>query len=80
MDAIQQIVTKIEVAIVNPLIYLISFVAVVIFLWGLFVFIRNAEDSTERSAGIQHMIWGTVGLAIMFSVYGILNVIISLWK
>jgi len=80
MDAIQVVVTKIEQAIVYPLIYLVSFIAIVIFLWGLFDFVKNSEDSKKRSEGIQHMIWGVVGLAIMFSVYGILSIIINIWK
>lgn len=80
MDSIKQIVAKIETAIVDPLIYLVVTLSIIIFLWGLFDFVRNAEDSSKRSEGIQHMIWGTVGLAIMFSVYGILNVIIEFWR
>ncbi|MFZ2038647.1 MAG: hypothetical protein WAV11_01775 [Minisyncoccia bacterium] len=80
MDSIQEIVVKIETAIVDPLIYLIATLAIIIFLWGLYQFVKNAEDSSKRSDGVQHMIWGTVGLAIMFSVYGILNVIIGFWQ
>jgi hypothetical protein len=63
--------------IVNPLILLMLAVAIVVFLWGVFQFVRNAESSDERKKGGMHILWGSVGLFIMVTAYGILNLILG---
>ncbi len=63
--------------IVNPIITLMVGVAVVYFLWGVFEFVRNAESSDERKKGGEHMLWGAIGLFIMISAYGVLNLILG---
>lgn len=62
-------------AIVNPVIYLLFGLALVYFLFGVFMFVRGADDEEARNTGRQHMLWGIVGLAIMVSVYGILRIV-----
>ncbi len=61
--------------VVNPIIGFLFAVAVLYFLWGVFKFIMNSEESTARSEGQQHMIWGIVGIVIMVSAYGLINFI-----
>lgn len=63
--------------IVNPLITLMVGVAVIVFLWGVFEFIRNAESSEERKKGGMHMLFGAIGLFIMVTAYGIMNLILG---
>jgi hypothetical protein len=63
--------------IVNPIILLMVVVSVVVFLWGVFQFVRNAESSEERKKGGLHILWGSVGLFIMVTAYGILNLILG---
>lgn len=63
--------------IVNPIITLALAVAVLYFLWGGFQFVRNADSPDERKKGSLNMIWGIVGLVIMISAYGILNLILG---
>jgi uncharacterized membrane protein len=63
--------------IVNPFITLMVGVAVLYFLWGVFQFIRNAESTDERKKGGMNMLWGAIGLFIMISAYGILNLILG---
>ncbi len=61
--------------VVNPLIYLLIGIAVVVFLWGVVEFIIKSDDPSGRIEGQKHLLWGIVGLAIAFGVFGILNVI-----
>ncbi len=63
--------------IINPAIYLLMAVAVMYFLWGAFQFVRNADSSDERKKGGLNMMWGVIGLFIMVSAYGILNLIVT---
>ncbi len=63
--------------IVNPIITLMVALAIIYFLYGVFVFIRNAENSEERKKGGMHMLWGAIGLFIMVTAYGVLNLILG---
>lgn len=63
--------------IVNPLIYFLFAIALLYFLYGVLVFILNADDESKRDIGKKHMLWGIIGLFIMVSVYGILGLIIG---
>ena len=63
--------------IVNPIIYFLFALAFLYFLYGVLIFIINADDESKRAIGKQHMFWGLIGLFIMVSVYGILDVVIS---
>ena len=51
--------------------------ALVYFLYGVFIFIRNADNEDVRDTGKSHMVWGVVGLFIMVSVYAILRIVIG---
>lgn len=43
------------------------------FLWGVFQFVRAAGDEEARKKGRDHIIYGVIGLAVMASVYGLVN-------
>jgi hypothetical protein len=43
------------------------------FLWGVFKFVRAAGDEEARKEGRDHIIYGIIGLAVMASVYGLVN-------
>jgi hypothetical protein len=60
---------------VSPVIALLFALAVLLFLWGIAEFIRDAGSEDGRTKGKQNMIWGIVGIFIMVSVFGIIRVI-----
>ncbi len=61
--------------IVNPLIGIIFGIAIAVFIWGIIEFILNADNEDKRATGKSHIIWGLVGLLIMATVKGILEII-----
>lgn len=61
--------------VLNPLIVLLFTAATVLFLWGVAEFINNAPDSEGRKKGLNHILWGVIGIAIMVSVWGIMGII-----
>ena len=65
---------KVITQIIDPIILLLAAVAFVVFLWGVFEFIVNAGDAAKRKEGKNAIIWGIVGLAVIFGAYGIINV------
>ncbi len=72
----QQFLAKVEAQILVPLITLLSLAAFVVFVWGVVQFIASAEDEEKRKTGQQHMIWGIIGLVIMFGA----NAVVALIK
>lgn len=72
----QEFIGKIEAQILTPIITLISLAAFVVFAWGVVQFIAHGEDEERRKTGQQHMLWGIIGLVIIFGA----NAIISLIK
>jgi hypothetical protein len=77
MDYALGILDRANQYIVDPAILLIFSVGFFLFIWGLIVFISNPEDMTKRKTGIQHMIWGIVGMFIMIAVDGIIDLIVG---
>lgn len=76
-SSVNIIVSKITKNIVLPLVALIFALAVLLFIWGLFGFFTSGDDSAKRIEGRNHILWGTVGIAIMVSVYGIIRFVAS---
>ena len=65
---------KFKAVILYPLISLMMGVALLIFLWGVYQYIANAESDEARRKGKQHMIYGIIGLVIMVSAVAILQI------
>ena len=58
--------------ILFPTIGLLSAIALLIFIFGAFQYVVNANDPAARSQGIKHITWGIVGLVVMLSAYTIM--------
>ncbi|MDP3051994.1 MAG: hypothetical protein Q8N42_00640 [bacterium] len=69
------IINKLVTGIVNPLIGIVFGIAVAVFIWGIIEFIWNADNEEKKTAGKNHIIWGLVGLLIMATVKGILEIL-----
>ena len=74
-----ELLRKIGEQIVNPAIGLMISVAVVFFIYGVVEFVGAADNEEKRSKGKQHIIWGIIGIFIMVSVWGIMNVLNNFW-
>jgi hypothetical protein len=73
-DAACKFVANIEDIILFPLITLLSAVALVVFIWGIFQYVAGAESDEARATGKRHMLWGIIGLTIMVSAFTLLQV------
>ena len=49
--------------------------AMLVFIWGVLKFIRNAGDEGERETGKQVMLWGLIGLFVMASVWSLVAIL-----
>lgn len=77
MSVLKEFLDKVIVEIINPLILLMAAGAFVVFLYGVFSFIRNAGDESARDEGKKSILWGLVGLVIIFGAYGIINIALA---
>lgn len=60
--------------IITPIFQLAVACAFLYFLFGVAMFIFKMNDSEEaRENGKRHLLWGTIGLFIVFSVGGIIK-------
>lgn len=73
MAELNKFLGKVVVQIINPLILLLAAAAFVVFLWGVFEFIAHSGDEAKRAEGKSAILWGLVGLVIIFGAYGIIN-------
>jgi hypothetical protein len=80
MEVINRFLAAVVREIINPLMLLLATGAFVLFLWGVFQFIAHAGDESKRSEGKQAILWGLVGLVIIFSAYGLMNTVLNLFS
>ncbi len=73
--AVAGVVDKVMSVIVIPIIEGLVVFTILIFIWGVVQMIMNSDDSDARKTGQNHVLWGVIGLVIMLSAYGIIQVI-----
>ncbi len=49
--------------------------AVLGFFWGLMLYVFSVSDTEKRKKGLPMMIWGIVALFVIFSIFGIINIL-----
>jgi hypothetical protein len=74
MDKLNLFIDKVVAQIVNPIILLLAAAAFVVFLWGIYEFVKGAGDEKARETGRSAIMWGLIGLVIIFGAYGIINI------
>lgn len=60
--------------IFNPLYQVVAALAVVYFMYGVARFLYDLNSPEKKTDGKNHLLWGLVGLFIIFSVGGILPI------
>jgi hypothetical protein len=61
--------------VVVPVIFAFAFAA---FVWGVMnYFFLHGGDETKRTEGRQFVLWGIIGMVVLFSVWGFVNIMLS---
>ena len=68
------LIAKVEQIILFPLITLMIGVAMLVFMWGAFQFVANADNDSARTEGRRHMFYGIIGFVVIFSALSILKI------
>jgi len=73
--SVSTLMKGINKVIINPIIYFLFAIAVVYFLYGLAQYLLSPDNEEVNQASKKHMLWGIIGLFIMMSVFGIMQLI-----
>ena len=66
--------------IINTIFPAVVGIAVFAVAWGIFKFILNAGDPEARKQGMATILWGVVGVFLMFSIWGLVNILKNTFK
>lgn len=66
MTSFMAFVAQVQETIIDPIITVVALAAFILFAYGLVTFIRSSDNEEKRKTGQQHMIWGIIGLVILF--------------
>ncbi len=79
MFTITSFIHNINKYIFNPLILLMFSLAMLYFVYGVVKFLSTdaGDKGNERIEARSAILWGIVGMAIMFSVYGIIGAVLD---
>lgn len=69
---------KFETQIITPIVTLLVLAAFALFVWGVVEYIRNAANPEARATGQQHIVWGLVGLTIIFGAGAIMSILTNI--
>ncbi|MBX4188990.1 hypothetical protein KW785_00130 [Candidatus Parcubacteria bacterium] len=74
---INEFLNKINQFILNPLIIFLFAVATLVFFVGVVQFLATAETDAGREEGKRKLVFGLIGMFVMFSAYGIIHLILG---
>ena len=79
--SLQQLIDKVQTAVLNPIINLLFVLATVVFLWGIIQYVIGSQgDTTKLEKGKQVMIWGIIGMTIMASAWGFVKILCQFFE
>lgn len=75
--SVGNVVGRFTTYVIDPILLVLAAAGFLYFVWGLviFLFALSQGDTSKAGEGKRHMIWGVVGMVIMFSVVGIIQLI-----
>lgn len=74
---VERLFNNINSLIINPIITVLFAVALLIFFYGIVQFISSETSDSKRDEGKKKIIYGLLGMFIMFSAYGIIRLILN---
>jgi hypothetical protein len=68
---------KVDALVLNPIILLLFALSTVYFIYGAIKYLSLDPSDGKRSEARDAIIWGLVGMLIMFSVYGLIGFVLT---
>jgi hypothetical protein len=67
--------SNIITGLVSPVFQFIIVITFLYFLYGVMMFVLSMKEPEKYKTGKSHLLWGTVGLFIVFSINGIVSLL-----
>ncbi len=80
MNAGASLLERINTYVVDPIIAVIFTLGLLLFFVGIVEYLWEIKDGKTDGDGRQHLVYGLVGMLVMVSVYGIINMIINTFE
>ena len=74
---VASVMAKVRSDILNPIAALLAAVSAIYFLYGVLLYFQSGLNEKELDRAKLHIIWGLIGLVIIYSVSGIISAITS---
>jgi len=74
-STLTEAIGTIQTFISNALIPFVFAVALLIFLWGVVMYVIAGDDEEKKKTGRTYIIYGIIGLAVMASVWGLVGLL-----
>jgi hypothetical protein len=71
------VLERIKSFVIDPILAVIFTLGLFLFFVGIVEYLWEIKDGKTDGDGRNHMVWGLVGMLIMVSVYGIINMIVN---
>lgn len=66
------------IGLINTAITVIFALVFLIFIWGIVnYFFLHPDDEKARASGKQFILWGLIGILVLVSLWGIINILLS---
>lgn len=73
---IADLINRIIAGILNPALTLLFAIAFIAFIYGVVTYVIGAQgDQTKLKQGKTAIVWGILGMAIMFSAWGLVRIV-----
>lgn len=63
------------ISLINLIVGVLAALALVLFFWGLVKYIYHSDDAHSREEGRSSIMWGLIALFVLFSIFGILQIL-----
>lgn len=78
LEPVSGVVEEVLFFIDDTIVPAIFAIAFIIFIWGIFTyFIAGGANEEKRAEGKQLAFWGLIGFFVMFSVWGLVNILVG---
>lgn len=75
-----KVIDPIIINVVNPIIQILFAIGIFVFALGVVEMIVKGDDATARDKGKLHMLYGSIGMFIMVSAWGIIYLVANTIK
>lgn len=66
--------------LLNSAIPFIVGLTIFVIIWGIFQYVVHGAEEEKRAEGRQFVLWGIIGVFMMLSVWGLVNVLVNTFE